>query len=375
MKLITVRETEDPQKSPDWLKQDPASGFYWVVLYRAGRGRLYKTTKERESKAKAIDKGKKIIEAWLGTKLDGGERIVTFSEAVDELYEQKLVLVAREKNRMSTLEQINIYFKKLKEEFGNIKMRDFHVRRWDQYVALFQKENPGKTLYNHWKYMSQILRYCHRMGYIETLPKLENPDPEKRVERVFTEEEKIRLLDVAPPTLRDQLLMAMTMGMRLREHLKLSWDRVDLKNKTIQLRAIDTKTKRPRTIGMSPQVYAMLLRRHAKFASKSPFVFPSRYDKTKPCLSNKKAWASAKVNAGITGKAKYHLLRHTFLTECAKLVRQNEVSIVLVCSYAGLSIRTFEKTYLHLNHEDTRPVANLIAVKLGESHSFAEVKH
>lgn len=368
----------DPvDKAPDWLKRDPTSGYFWVVLYRATHGRLYKTTKEKVSKLRAISIGERIIAKWLGQDITTGDKPrVYFRDLCDEalvIQEQKL---ARHTLRKGTLEQARIYIGKiLKDEFGQYRVDDLTPKHWQQYVALYQRQHPGKTLYNHWKHLCQVMNLAHKWGYLERAWDVENPDPKKDTGRIITDQEKAALLKVAPRDLRDELIMAMTMGMRLREILYLEWERVDFAERTVTLRPENTKTKKGRVMRMSPQVYKMLLRRHQALKNRSRFVFPSPGNPLRPTHQNKSSWRTAKANAGISGRCRFHHLRHTFLTECAKQVRTGHVSVVLVCAYGGLSIKTFEKVYLHLNHTDTSAVAELIAVKLGEIENDYAIQH
>lgn len=96
------------------------------------------------------------------------------------------------------------------------------------------------------------------------------------------------------------------------------------------------------------------------------YVFPSRGNADMPTHQNKSAWTRAKRSAGILNRCRFHDLRHTFLTDCANLLRVGTpgISVVHVCAYAGLSIRTFERVYLQLDHNDTAAVSNLVTVKL-----------
>lgn len=378
MKLTAV------DKAPDWLKRDPDSGVFYVDIYRAGRKppRLNRSLRERESKARAVARGEMIIAKWLGEDLKtGGKRRVLLIETIEELLDSMRAKLASGKLRAGTVNNAELYLGRvLRDEFGDFYWDQWNDGMWSRFVAHFQKEYPTKTLYNHWKHMGLLVNHAHRCGLIEKPWASENPDPVKKTGRVLSEAEKTALLHHAKPNLRDQLIMAMTMGMRLREILKLEWARVNFDDRTIHLREQDTKTKKARTMAMSPQVYAMLLNRRTGYykrdRSKSErYVFPSRGDAKKPVHDNKSAWRTAKAHAKIKGKCRFHHLRHTFLTECAKLVRQGEVSIVLVCAYAGLSIKTFERVYLHLNHEDTAPVAQLVSVNLGAQTTVAEVKH
>lgn len=365
-------------KSPEYMRLDPVSGYYWVDIYRSNLHpkRLCRSTGEKESKKRAEAIAEKMITKWMGREYTGKARTASYKEVADEFLEHYEARFTGKKIRARTLKNAKLYIGKLKEEFGNLIFNPEDENDWTKFnsawmkfVAKRQTSDPGKTLYNFWKHQSLVMTHAFETGLLKRPWEVENPDPQKETGRVLTDDEKTALLDVARPNLRDQLLFAMTMGMRLREHLYLTWDRVDFSNKTIILRPEDTKTKKGRTIRMSPQVHQMLLARKEGYyrhgRSISPvYVFPSRGNPNKPAHQNKSAWRTAKAKAGIIGKCRYHDLRHTFLTECASRVRENAVSVVLVCSYAGLSIKTFEKVYLHLTHEDTAPVAEMIAVKL-----------
>lgn len=376
MKLTPVASTKT-WKAPSWFKQEPVSGYYWYDIYRADLSpqRLSRSTGEKESKTRALAIAERAIKVWMGTELTGEARTVLFREVCKEFMDQYQAHFEAKKIRIGTFRNAKLYVEKyLWGEFGEIPFNPNDedpsarfVSQWKRFVALYQRENPGKKLYNHWKHLSLVMTHAHDIGLLKRPWKVENPDPKTKSGVVLTEDQKTALLEHALPILKDQLLFAMTMGMRLREHLKLSWERVDLKAQTVALRPEDTKTKKGRTVRMSPQVFDMLTRRYADRIEDAAFVFPSRGDATKPVNSNKNAWKSAKADAKITGRVRYHDLRHTFLTECAKLVRQGEVSVVLVCAYAGLSIQVFERVYLHLNQEDTAPVSSLIAVKLRET--------
>lgn len=121
---------------------------------------------------------------------------------------------------------------------------------------------------------------------------------------------------------------------------------------------------------MSPQVRAMLERRWEErktHLNKSPYVFPSPRDPGRPIEDNKSAWVGAKGKAKIVGRCRYHDLRHTFASDAAKLIQVGRSSSALVCSYIGMSLRVFERVYLHLNHDDTAMVSRLIAVNLREN--------
>jgi integrase len=381
VKLLRLNDPETPKEfkirgAQDYMCIDPATGYYWYDIYRGDREpkRLCRSTKTK-NKDLAKRLAEEAVSKWLGFTSSGAKRVVRFSEVCDEQIKAMAARVQSGALRAGTLINAEIHIgKQAKAEFGHLRL-DEVPNAWRRYVSEFQTVTPQKTLYNLWKHMALVWNRAYKFGYVDKPWTERNPDPKKTTGRVLTEQEKAALLDAALPQLRDQLVFAMTMGMRLREHLKLTWDRVDLSKQTITLRAEDTKTRKPRVMKMSPQVYKVLMNRWAKRKPGAQYVFPARGKPNQPTRQNKNAWASAKRRAGIRGRCRYHDLRHTFLTECAKKVRQGEVSLPLICAYAGLNITVFERVYLHLSHEDTAAVSNLIAVNLGDRENEIEIKH
>jgi integrase len=369
---------ERVDKAPEYLRKDPVSGYFWFDIYRHNLNpkRLCRSTGEKVSKARAVEIAERAIAKWMGTTFSGKTRTASYKEIANEFMDQYRSKLTTKKIRVGTLRNAEIYVPENVKSFGHLIFNPDDeddwtkfLSAWKRFVAERQKNHPGMTIINFWKHHSLVMTHAFHTGMLKRPWDVENPDPKKKVGRVLTEAEKAAIMSVALPNLRDQLLFAMTMGMRLREHLYLTWDRVDFENRTIILREENVKTGKARTIKMSPQVHEMLLRRKEGYHSHGRgvseiYVFPARGDLSKPAHQNKSAWNTAKANAHIEGRCRYHDLRHTFLTECAKLVREGRVSVVLVCAYAGLSIKTFENVYLHLNHHDTAAVSELVAVRL-----------
>ncbi len=80
---------------------------------------------------------------------------------------------------------------------------------------------------------------------------------ERQRDRVLTLDEEARLLAACSGRrahLRPLVITALDTGMRRGELLKLVWPDVDFALDLIRVRATNTKTERPRTIGMTPRV-------------------------------------------------------------------------------------------------------------------------
>jgi len=131
------------------------------------------------------------------------------------------------------------------------------------------------------------------------------PEPDGRL-RYLDVEEIERLLAACPAHLSPIVMCALHTGMRRGEILGLTWDRVDMKHRIIQVTG--TKTGKNRTIPINDPLLEALRRlpRHLG----PDYVFWNHETETR-FVSIKRAWSTALKKAAITG-FRFHDLRHTF---------------------------------------------------------------
>lgn len=136
------------------------------------------------------------------------------------------------------------------------------------------------------------------------------PNPQNERDRVLNDEEWKNLYQAAKPHLRPILLVAYHLGQRLGEIVHLTWDRVDLKRGFITLRGVDTKTKKPRQVPMTPDVRTTLQRlaKVRSLATKHVFLY-----KGKPIKRISRTFRTAVKAAGVEG-FRFHDLRHCAAT-------------------------------------------------------------
>lgn len=328
------------------LYRDPRTEIIYYRQYKKGKGRIDRstgTTKLAEAKRKADEFRLEFLGMTLvnrGSKLAG--------ELWDEWVSRKRATTA--KNTVASIEQSGKHL----HPYIDSLLPDEITESWWEGTYIPQKRaetTAGRKFFNDRKWLSMFLHTLHREGVIAKVPRLIDPDPARAKGRAYTDDEIAKLLKHAGPDLRLQILMAVTMGMRLGEIMDLTWDRIDLERNTIHLRAEDTKIRKARTFGISDPVRALLLQRQC-----SGPLFPSLADQTRPQgrMGNKSAWAGCKQRAKVSGR--FHWLRHTFLTRAFKTA----TNPALICEYAGLSLEEAQRVYLHLTHEDTRVVSDLV---------------
>lgn len=348
MKLTPIRNKPN-------LYRHPKTGVIYFRMYRSGLGECERSTGEK-TLSEAIKKADKIRADFLGEKYTDKEK-QKIRHVVEDLWPEFLGI---QKNKSeNTYASVEVQGRlHILPFFGDKFPHEITEGLWEQYVAKNQQDTPGRKLFNDWKYLRMFLNYLTRTDRLQKVPKFRNPDPERKKGKVYSDEELERLLDAASPSLRLQILMAVTMGMRKSEILLMSWDRVDLDRKLIHLRSEDTKIRKARSFGMSEQVYSSLTSNSHE--NGSDYVFPSPVDQSKPIGrdGNKTAWSACKRRARVSGR--FHDLRHTFLTKAFK----TPINTALICEYAGLSLEEAQRTYLHFTAEDTRAVASLVEVKI-----------
>lgn len=318
--------------------------------------------KLEEHKAKYLGKTETVRDQRLG---------MTIGAIIDEM-----LLVVTPKKRKRTQENHRFFFKELKEEWGYLDVNRLTTVMWERWLIEFKakkmKPDPktGRarhTFDDYVKWMKVILNYARKHRYLNHYVSIDPTDPKKKAGRVYTNDEIKAIRDAMNEDLLDQFVLAFECFMRLREALWLTWDRIDLVTGKLVLRAEDvktgSKTGKGRTFFVSPNALARLRARRARFDKKgwdTPYVFPSRSDRSKPRLQNKGAWDRAKKNAKIKGRARWHDIRHTSLT---KALLEQKLNPVEVSEYAGVSMRTIQRVYLHSNEELTRGVSGALSLE------------
>ncbi len=201
--------------------------------------------------------------------------------------------------------------------FGKTLLADITPEHIQAYRAQRRRRNGRavklQTINNDHIILKHCLNVARRhkkllMVNPATLVPIPNANNER--DRVLSPEEWRMLYEAAAPHLKPVMLMAYQMGQRLGEIVNLTWDRVDLQRGFVTLRAIDTKTKKPRQVPITPAVRAALadLSKVRNIAHKQVFVYKGR-----PVKEIRTAFKTAKTNAGIQD-LRFHDLRHCAAT-------------------------------------------------------------
>lgn len=248
----------------------------------------------------------------------------------------------------------------------------FNEGYWVDYVKFQKGENPKRKLEHDRRHLLMSLRRAHREGWIKRswsksdLYLDEHSDP---IGKFLEDDEVNSLLFHAKALGRAekrysglylQILIAVTMGMRKSEILKLSWREVDFKSQSITF-ILDSergiKTRKGRTVPINDVVMPFLEERRRN--GEGDFVFPGKIE-GKPQGSNKKSWETCKNLAGVN--CRFHDLRHTFYTNALmEGMIPEEVSKI-----GGADIKVIREIYFQLNKDSMQRSRKLFRGKFGD---------
>ena len=179
------------------------------------------------------------------------------------------------------------------------------------------------------------------------------------------------LVNHSPQHIKPILNTGFYTGMRLGEILNLTWNKVDLKNRLIQLEAEDTKDKEARNIPICDELYEILSNIPKAIHDSHVFLY-----KGKPIKSINKALRTACKDAMITwGRFVkdgfiFHDLRHTFNTN----MRKAGIPESVIMQVTGHSTREMFDRYNTIDSEDTRRAINQLVTFKSLGILFLKIK-
>lgn len=265
----------------------------------------------------------------------------------------------------SRKDRVNVVRLQLIPFFGHKYLTAITPEDVEAYRAQRTKRNGDRvsvqTINNDHIILKHCLNVARRKRLLSTNPATLVPIPcaHNERDRVLTAAEWERLYGAAAPHLKPILLTAYHLGQRLGEILNLTWDRVDLHRGIITLRAVDTKTNRPRQVPMTPQVKAMLseLSRVRDIAHKHVFVYQRN-----PVLEVKTAFRTACRKAEIEN-LRFHDLRHCAATN----LRRAGVDTTTAMQIIGHKSPLMWKRYNSVAESDLLAAANKLNTYLANT--------
>jgi integrase len=187
--------------------------------------------------------------------------------------------------------------------------------------------------------------------------------------RYLTTEQAQAVVARLPVHQREVVLFALATGLRQRNILDLTWDRVDLARRIATIGDGDTKNGESLGVPLNDIAVAVLERQAGKHRD---HVFTYR---GKPLrTANTRAWRGALKACGIRD-FRWHDLRHTWAT----WLRQNDVPTWVLQELGGWKSESMVRRYAHMSVSHLQPYADQLTFpvtvadspKVLESHEAA----
>jgi len=258
---------------------------------------------------------------------------------------------------------LQVYLKKFNSEFGNKIVGQIKPAGLENLQAKRKKEGCadatvdqeiGKVKAMIFKAFDNDLVGGDTLKSFKRVKKLLKGNSNAR-DKILSKDQFNKLLEHSSRHLKGILATAYYTGMRKSEILNLTWNKVSLKNRLIQLEAQDTKDKEPRNIPICDELCEIL--NTITRAIHDPHVF---LYKGKPIRDIRTTLRKACKQAGILYSrfAKdgfiFHDLRHTFNTN----MRKAGIPESVIMAVTGHSTREMFDRYNTVDVEDTRKAVN-----------------
>lgn len=333
------------------------SPYWWVKYTRApGEKPTYRSTGTTDRREAEALEAKWRLEAYQQRQ---------WGIQPEHTFEEMMVrYITATRDEMRSPERVGYAIKRLQTFFEGKTME--RLRRSDISAYIEQRKASGvgpATINRELDTLSAAINYARKKWDWE----MNNPvsgmslrEPEGRLrwirraeaDALIREAEK----DAKSPHLADFIRLALNTGCRKNELLRLSWDRVDLRENRLFLEPEHTKSGKRRVVPLNDEARRAMLGRarfRAEYCPASPWVFAHKNGERVKYMQN--GFQAACRRAGIDG-FRVHDLRHT----CASWMVQQGVPLMEVRDVLGHSSIEMTERYAHLAPDKLRSAVGVL---------------
>lgn len=326
---------------------------------KKGSPNYYMTIKTPDGKEKQISLGTpsprlaKKLEAKVKVEIAEGKFFK--KKTAEYLTVSKLLEIYLEKHskpnkKEKTWKNECFFAKKVNQKLGEIFVHNLTPARIEEYMVQRRKDGVSDITVHH---ELKLLKHAYKLALerwdlIDASPfdKVQLPKGDRKRIRYLSPEEETALMDNIPDWLRPMVVIAKETGLRLSNICDLTWDQVDLFQKSISVEK--TKTDHPVWLPLTANVTEELLKRNKVRSLHKKHVFMKngkRLNRWQVSRAFRRACKRAEVE-----NFRFHDLRHHF---CSFLVQQG-VPLEVVKDLAGHRDLATTTRYAHLAPENKR---------------------
>lgn len=339
------------------VKIDPAGSLrrtskspYWEYrVYRAGKGRLEQTTKQKDLR-KAKHEAARMYQDWLRARS-------TSTVEIQDL----LDLVRRDQLRNDRRAWHNhvrpIIENHLAPSLGSIRASQLSSEIIEAYRD--RKVADGYEITTVNRHFTVLLRAYklglqHEPPLVDRIPRIPKADETDHIRDVLVSDQELeQLLLHLPIDAAEGILVMATYGWRKGEAYKhLTWPNVDLGRHLMYLPVARTKNKKPRLIYMTEEVYAIVSRRKEErdrlWPQQSLVFYNSSNGRPYPDSMFYAQWKAAAEAIGRPDIRPHDLRRHGVTT----MVSDAGISEKVAMSISGHATSAMLKRYQIMRPQD-----------------------
>jgi integrase len=279
----------------------------------------------------------------------------------------------------------NYNIKRLNGFFGSMLLTDITPQHIGKYQSKRQKEGASNRTINMEVATLRMVLKSVRLWI--TLAQDVKMLPEQReIGKALTVDEETRLLDAcrksSSPSLSTAVVIFRNTGLRNAELRCARWHQVDFLKAEFQVGKAKTEGSAGRIIPLNETALRAFKDWHARWPEAKPgdYIFPSEklvfkgfgaaekgimtpyaVDRNKPMGSWKRAWATAKKQAGV--ECRIHDLRHSFISALA----QTQTTDATIQALSGHLTRQMLDHYSHVRMEAKRQAVESLEMLNGQT--------
>jgi integrase len=247
---------------------------------------------------------------------------------------------------------------------GDIPLQSFTAKHLDDYKGVRLKEVKPVSVNIEVRQIKAAFQTAARWKLLEQSPFADVNECRvpNRAPIFFTKDDFECLLAIVKESwLKELIIFAVLTGMRRGEILNLTWDKVDLVKRLINIesgRSFRTKFDKRRTVPISDGVCQLLLQKVARAESEYVFLCNGRQIKEDHLAHIFKRYVR---RARLDEKLHFHSLRNSF----ASWLAADGVSIYAISKLLGhSSVKTTQDYYAHLQPEHLHETVNRLSVSM-----------